>query len=234
MSTSGETTLSLTTTQIIQRAFNRLGVAQEGEALTPRMYSDGLEELNLLINEMNCDPHLWIYTEGTLNMVGNQAAYALSDPRPLRITSVRRVQNGIQVPLTQFSRQEYFDQPTQTTSPSIPVNYYFDPQVDEGTLYLWPCPSVTTASQYTLALTYVRQMDIMNATNNTIDMPQQWLQPVIWNLADNLETQYPVNDPRLAMKISARAQQSLAALKEWDTEPASIFLQPDYRWNSHA
>lgn len=230
MTTSGVTTYAPTTTEIIEGAFNCLGVAQEGEALTPRMYQDGLRALNWLIQTWSANPHLWTYTEGTLTMVGGQAAYALSDPRPLRITSVRRVQNGIQVPLIQFSRQEYFDMPTQTTSPSIPVNYYFDPQVDEGTLYLWPCPSTTTAAQYTLALTYVRQMDVMNATNNTIDMPQQWIEPVTWNLAKRLLTQYPVNDPALMQLVLGQAAESYASLIKWDNEPASIFLQPEHRW----
>lgn len=230
MTTSGATTYAPTTTEIIEGAFNCLGVAQEGEALTPRMYSDGLRALNWLIQTWCANPHLWAYTEGTLTMVGGQAAYALSDPRPLRITSVRRVRQGIQVPLIQFSRQEYFDMPTQTTSPSIPVNYYFDPQVDEGTLYLWPCPSATTAAQYTLAMTYVRQMDVMNATNNTLDMPQQWIEPVTWNLAKRLLTQYPVNDPALMQLVLGQAAESYASLIKWDNEPASIFIQPEQRW----
>lgn len=225
MTTSGETTYAPTTTEIIQGAFNVLGVAQEGEALTPRMYSDGLRALNWLIQTWSANPHLWTYREGTLAMVGNQPSYALSNPRPLRVTSVRRVQNGIQVPLTQFSRQEYFDQPTQTTSPSIPVNYYFDPQVDEGTLYLWPCPSTTAATQFSLALTYVRQMDVMNATNNTLDMPQQWIEPVTWNLAKRLMTQYPVNDPLMAKLVLGQATDTYNSLIQWDNEPASIYLQ---------
>lgn len=230
MTTSGVTTYTPTLTEIIEGAFNCLGVAQEGEALTPRMFADGKRALNWLIQSWSANPHLWTYQEGTLTMVGGQAAYALSDPRPLRITSVRRVQNGIQVPLIQFSRQEYFDQPTQTTSPSIPVNYYFDPQVDEGTLYLWPCPSVTAAAQYTLAMTYVRQMDIMSASNNTIDMPQQWIEPVNWNLAKRLMTQYPVNDPALMQLVLAQAAETYAQLIQWDNEPASIFISPEYRW----
>lgn len=234
MTTSGVTTYQPVTTEIIEGAFNCLGVAQEGEALTPRMYSDGLRALNWLIQTWSANPHLWTYQEGTLAMVGDQAAYALSAPRPLRITSVRRVQNGIQVPLTQFSRQEYFDQPTQTSSPSIPVNFYFDPQVDEGTLYLWPAPSTVTAAQYTLALTYVRQMQIMDASNNTIDMPQQWIEPVTWNLAKRLMTQYPVNDGNMMQLILGQAKETFDNLIQWDNEPASIYLQPDYRWGNRA
>lgn len=227
MTTSGITALDMTTLEIVTRAFNRLGVAQEGEALTPRMYEDGVAELNLLINEWNASPHLWTKEQATLTLVDDTAAYVVS-PRALRVTSCRYRLNGIETPMTMFSRQEYLDQPTKTVSPSIPVNFYFDPKVDTGTLYLWPAPSAQTVLQgYDIRYDYVRLMAIMDAANNTVDMPQQWLQPLIWNLADNLQTQYPVNDPNLANRVTAKAMQSLADLKAWDQEPASLFMQVD-------
>lgn len=234
MTTSGVTELQLTTSQVITRAFNRLGVAQEGEALTPRMYNDGLDELNLLIMQMNADPHLWIKVEGSLTLVADQAAYVVS-PRALRVWNCRYRLNGIETPMTQFSRQEYLDQPNKLVSTSIPVNFYFDPQVDVGTLYLWPAPSTSTVTQgYDVVYDYYRLMSIQVATNDTLDMPQQWQQALIWNLANNLETQYPVNDPRLAAKIEMQAATSYAMIKGWDNEDASVFFQPEARWTSYA
>jgi hypothetical protein len=60
-------------------------------------------------------------------------------------------------------------------------------------------------------------------------MPQEWLQTVIWNLANELETQYPVNDGRLAVKIERKAALLMQALKGFDNEPASLYMQPDYQ-----
>jgi hypothetical protein len=235
VTTSGTTTFELTTTQIIARAFKRLGIAQEGEALTALMYEDGRDELNLLINEWNAAEHLWIQEEGTVALVASQPSYVVS-PRALRIWNCRyRQSGGTDVPMTKFSRQEYLDQPNKTTSPSIPVNYYFDPKVSTGTLYLWPAPSAQTiASGLTIHYDYFRFMSIQVASNDTLDMPQQWQQALIWNLANNLETQYPVNDPKLADKIERRAGQTFAAISGWDNEDASIFISPDYRWDNRA
>lgn len=230
MTTSGVTSFSMTATQIIQRAFKRLGIAQEGEALTPAMYEDGLEEMNLLITEWNAHPRLWIKEEGSLALIADQPSYVVS-PAALRIEFCRYRLNGLDTPMTQFSRQEYYDQPNKTVSPSIPVNFYFDPQVDDQTLFLWPCPSTqTVAAGYSIRYDYIRLMAIMNASNNTLDMPFQWQQPLIWNLADNLQTQYPVNDGRLAAKITERAVTSYNSLMQWDNEPASLFMQPEVRW----
>lgn len=233
MTTSGEIAYEPVTLEIITSMFNVLGVAQEGEALTPRMYSDGLRALNWLVQTWSANPHLWTLEEGSFNLVGGQAEYIVS-PRALRVTSCRYRLNGIDTPMNMMSRQEYFDQPNKLVSPSIPVNFYFDPKVAEGTLYLWPCPSTLAASQYTIRYTYVRFIDVMDATNNTLDFPQQWIEPVVWNGAKRLMTQYPVNDPLMAQLVLGQAKETLDQLLQWDNEPASIYLQPEYRWGPRA
>lgn len=232
MTTSGQITYEPTTTEIIEGAFNCLGVAQEGEAMTPRQYQDGLRALNQLLQGWSAIQHLWTAVEGSVTLIADTPSYVVS-PRALRVLECRYRLNGIDVPMTMFSRQEYYDQPNKTTFPSIPVNFYFDPKVATGTLYLWPCPSAQTAAQYTIHFTYVRFLDIMDASNQTLDIPQQWIEAVTWNLARKLMTQYPVNDSNLAQIVMGTAAETYAALKAWDTEPASIFLQMDDRWGCY-
>lgn len=232
MTTSGTITYEPSTLQVIEAGFNILGVGQEGEALTPRMYQDGLRALNQLIQSMSAEPHLWTYEEGSVTLVANQPSYTVS-PRALRITDCRYRLNGIDVPMQMMSRQEYFDQPNKTVAPSIPVSFYFDPKVADGTLYLWPCPSTTAAAQYTIHYTYVRFLQIQSASSDTLDFPQQWIEAVSWNLARKLMTQYPVNDPNLAQIIVGTAKETMDALKAWDNEPASLFMQPDYQLGAY-
>ncbi len=227
MPTSGQTSFNLTSNEIIASAFNVLGIAMEGEALTAEMYTHGRRNLNLLIKSWGAHPRLWIKTEGTFAMVASQAAYNLT-PRALRVLSVRRRLNNIDTPMNELSRQEYFDQPNKTESPTIPVSFYFDPQTTTGTLYLWPAPSAQAVSQYTIRYTYIRRMDDMVSTNDDLDMPQEWLEPVIWNLAKRLITQYPVNDPNLVQLIIGQAQEYYNNLLAWDNEPASLYMAVDY------
>ena len=232
MTTSGQITYEPSTLQVIEAAFNVLGIGQEGEALSARCYQDGLRGLNQLIQSMSAEPHLWTYEEGSVTLIANQPAYVVS-PRALRITDCRYRLNGIDVPMTMMSRQEYFDQPNKTISPSIPVNYYFDPKVADGTLYLWPCPSTTASLNYSIHYTYVRFIQIQSASNDTLDFPQQWIEAVTWNLAQRLMTQYPVNDPGLAQIVIGTARQTMDALKSRDNEPASLYMQPDYLFLSN-
>lgn len=227
MTVSGAITYEPTVLEVITGMFNVLGIAQEGEALTPQMYTDGLRAYNGVIQTWSASPHLWTLEEGSLTLVSGQAAYTVS-PRALRITSCRYNLNGIDTPMRMFSRQEYFDQPNKTVSPSIPVNFYFDPKVENGTVYLWPAPSATAAADYTINYTYVRFIDIVNDTAQTADFPQQWFEALTWNGAKRLMTQYPVNDPGLAQIVLAQAGDYEARLRQWDNEPASVYFQVDY------
>lgn len=231
MTTSGTISFEPTTLEFITWGYNILGVAQEGEALTALMYQNGLRAFNGLIQTLSAFPHLWTATEGLLSLVGDQPSYVVS-PRALRILECRYrlTASGIDVPMTMFSRQEYFDQPNKTTSPSIPVNFYFDPKVATGTLYLWPCPSVTVASQYTVHYTYLKFIEIQDGSNQTIDIPQQWAEAVAFNLAKRLMTQYPVTDPILAQFVLAQANEYWTRMTAWDNEPASLYMQPESRY----
>lgn len=233
MSTSGTISYEPTTSQFIEWGYNLLGVAQEGEALTPTMYQNGLRALNGLIQTLSAFPHLWTATEGSVTLIADTRSYIVS-PRALRILECRYRLNGIDVPMTMFSRQEYYDQPNKTTSPSIPVNFYFDPKVETGTLYLWPCPSAQAAAQYEIHFTYLKFLEIQIASNQTLDIPQQWAEAIAFNVARRLMTQYPVNDPNLANEVRSQALEYWLRLTAWDNEPASLFMQPETRWPANA
>lgn len=233
MTTSGSVDYSLVTNTIIDKAFHRLGVASEGEAITARMYEDGRSSLNLMVKAWSAREHLWLETEASVTLVASQATYALAtlfSQKPMRVTSIRRrvTSGSTDTPMWPLSREEYFDLPNKTTA-AVPVNWYYDPQRALGTLYIWPTASTSVASAQTLQVTYLRRIEDFDASNNDPDLPQEWLEALIWNLADNLETEYPVNDPRRAAKIERNAALSLAAIESFDTEPTSLYLSPDWR-----
>jgi len=227
MTVSTSTAFTMTANQIVTRAFKVLGIGTEGEPLTSNMYADGLEDLNLLIKTLGAQDHLWIRTEGTLATVAGQAGYTVSNPKPMRVQSVRRVVGGVETPLNEMARDTYFAQPNKSLSPSIPTQFYYDPQQATGVLYLWPAPSAQFVAEQTLNVSFWRRMADIVTSSDELDMPQEWLQTIIWNLANDLETQYPVNDVRIAQKIERRAALLMRDLKNFDNEPASLYMQPD-------
>lgn len=232
MSTSGTVSFNMTALELVEKAFSRLGKNSEGRSLSARMWTDGLSSLNLLLKgPLGVTEHLWTKTERSVTLIEDTASYALT-PKPGRVLSVRRrLTSGdtiTDVPLAELSRQEYFDLSNKTTAPSVPTGWYYDPQSTTGTLYVYPVPDEDGATDNTLQLTYLRRIEDMSSTGDDLDMPQEWLDAVVWMLADSLETEYPVNDSRLAAKIERKAIEGKALVKSWDTEPASIYIQPEY------
>lgn len=229
MALSGTNEYSLVGNQLVELAFNKLGVGSEGEPLTARMYQDGYFALNLLVKTWSAMDHLWKRDDATLNLIGGQAEYLLPN-KPLRLGEVRRktILSGYEVPLTQWSRQQYLDQPNKSTAPSTPVNFYYDPKRTEGYLYLWPAPSVQVAALLTIRYDFITRLDDMLVSNDEADVPAEWLEALVYNLAVRLMPQYPVNDSNLSGLIIQMAERLFADLKGWDQEPVSFYMQPDY------
>lgn len=231
MSTSGSVDYNVTLNPLIDEAYSLCGIGSEGEAISADMYFRAKRSLNMLVKAWSASEKLWLRTEETLVLVADQADYDLTtlfEQKPMRVISARRriVSGTIDTPLRELSRQEYFDQSNKATS-SVPTAYYYDPQRDIGTLFLWPPPSTATAAAQTVELTYLRRIEDFDESNNDPDFPQEWLLALTYGLAEQLALKYGVNAD-LRREISARAAMYKAQIEAWDTEPASLFMQPDY------
>lgn len=232
MTVSAVSTYSLSLNELADEAFDLLGVGSEGEAITADMYARAKRSLNLMILTWNADEDLWRRETRSVTLLASTAAYAMASPKPMRIEGATRknTASGYETPMTMWSRQEYRDQPNKTSAPSTPINFYYDPQRDTGTLYIWPAPTSAVASAFTLQLDILRPMFLMDASADTLDFPQEWQETVVYNLAVRLMPKYPVNDASQAQLVIAQAGALLGKLKAWDQETASIYLQPDNRW----
>lgn len=229
---TGPTVYRLSALEIIQEALDVIGVGSEGETTTADMYRRGLRSLNLMISSWNAMEDLWRKEQVTVAPIANTAAYAIT-PKPMRVLSGRRklLNGGYETPMTQWSRQEYLDMPNKLNSPSTPVNFYYDPQRDTGTVYLWPSPSVAVTPTISIELDVLRPMFIISTSGDEIDFPQEWQETVVYNLAKRLMMKYPVNDPGIAQQVIRTADDLFFKLKAWDNEPTSIYLQPEERWD---
>lgn len=232
MTVSTVNVLTFSLNELIREALDLIGVGAEGEPITADMYRRGKMSANLLVLTLNAQEDLWRHQTVPVTFIADTAAYVIT-PKPMRITNVRRKQTvgGYETPMTEWSRQEYLDQPNKTSSPSTPVNFYYDPQRDTGTLYFWPAPSAAVATQATAIADVLRPMFLFDTSADTVDMPQEWQEAFVYNLAKRMKLKYPVNDARISAEIDNMADTLFADLKGWDNEPASVFLQRDNRWD---
>lgn len=228
MTTSGTITYNLNAGQVVTEAMGLIGVENEGEsALSAYDMNKGLTALAMMLKSAGIANNLWRYTEGTITPLLATASYALT-AKARRVWSIRRRVSGNDVALNPISREEYFEKSNKTQT-GTPLDFYYDRQRGTGTVYLWPTPDAAFVANGTLQMTYHRIAEDITSEANDLDVPQEWLETIVYMLADRLATSYPSDiSPTERVRIGQRAQALFAALTDDDDEPTSVFLSPDF------
>lgn len=220
MTSSGSTDFSLSRNDIIEEAFQLIQIGQEGEPITAAFLVSANRSLNMMVKTWMADGiKLWKLTDRNLGLAVGKATYTLS-PRPLEITNVRIKDGAQETPIISLSRQEYFTLPNKE-SRGTPVNWYYDPQVATGVLYIWPTPSDATK---TIKYTSRDPLEDFDTATDTPDFPQEWFEALAYNLAIRLAPKYsrPLDEG-----VIVTAASTLATLKAWGQENESVYVGLD-------
>lgn len=227
MSTSGSTDFSLNSRQVIDEALRLIGALQEGDSPTTARANEALNALNMMLKTWGGKERLWLVSSDTVTLIAGQATYTLSTS-VRRVTSVRRRVASLDTPMIELSRSEYDDLPTKSAT-GTPNSWYFDKQRVSRTLSIWPTADATVAATYTLPYTYVRIIDDCDTLDNDPDVPSEWLEVLVYNLAKRLGPRYGGIDNAEFAMIAATADDLLKLLPSLDQEEASMFFQPGYQ-----
>lgn len=227
MATSGSVNWSLTSRQIISEALENLNVIGIGDTPGPEDAAKALSVLNQMLKTWGTAKRLWLKTEGSVTLVASTASYVLTAAR--EVLSVRRRTSGIDTPLTVMSRQEYYDYPSKSAT-GMPYQWYFDPQRATRTLYVVSVPTATEAASTTLPYTYIRAIEDADALDNDADLPQEWMETILYGLMARLLVPYSVHltDPAKAAEVKERAQTLYGQLSAYDDEDTAVFMQPSF------
>lgn len=144
--------------------------------------------------------------------------------RPLRVPMSRRFNYAslIETPMIMVSRADYNNLPNKLTT-GIATQLFYDPRGGantQGLLKVWPVLPVATDA---VKFTWYRPLQDFNTSANTPDLPTEWLNALIWNLAIEMAPEYDVTQERMAI-ISNRAAYWLDIAMGWDREPESTYF----------
>jgi hypothetical protein len=152
-------------------------------------------------------------------------AYTAKINRPQRIISAyRRDINDADIPLDVGSRKAYSDLTNKTTE-GKPVQVFYDPQLTNGVLYIWPTADLATD---VIRFWYERVLEDFDAVTDNPDFPIEWAEALSYNLADRLA-------PSFGMPLAERgylkneAREKLDIALGFDREESVISFQPDVR-----
>lgn len=246
-------TYSITRDQIISLALRKLGILEIGVTPDAESIANASMSLNLLIKQLSTDGlKLWKISELIIPLTSGKTSYTLggnsSDlmydslaptvaitDKPLKVIQgfYRNIQSTpyIDTPVMLVSKQEYNVLGSKFSTGTANTIFY-DPRKLNGLLYVYLTPD--SNAQTNLQLHIVAQMplnDISLATDIP-DFPNEWMNCLVWNLADQLALEYgvPMN---ARQEIATRALAYKTQLSDWDVEASSTFFQPDFRSTSN-
>ena len=149
--------------------------------------------------------------------------------RPLKIHSVRKV-TGIDTgststqtatALTQLSHTDFMELPSRNTNGS-PTHYYYNPDLDSGSLYLYPRPD--DPDMY-FSFSFSRMLEDFDASTDNADFPSEWLETITYQLAVRLATAFGKDAKLQSLMPMASAMYEM--MLDNDAETGSVYLSPD-------
>jgi len=147
--------------------------------------------------------------------------------RPLRVISAFVRQLGATLatsndtPCRIMSREEY-NMFGQKASAGTPVQLYYDPQSNTGNLYIYP---VFQNVQQALFIQFEKPIDDFATVSDDFDMPQEWAEALVWNMAWRMCPAYQVPSKQVD-QIKELALFSYDMIDGWDQEIASVQMMP--------
>jgi hypothetical protein len=154
--------------------------------------------------------------------------YAYSDliPRPQMISNAQFADrfNGSEIPLEEWSRDDYFSQPDKLTQGSA-SQYYYSPQLNHGLLYVWP---TAYSSLNVLNFTYIRPINVTANNADNVDFPAEWYLPLAYKVAEMLCDEYYVTSTEQQL-IKAKSDELMGTVLAFDNSGESIRIEL-FRW----
>jgi hypothetical protein len=206
---SGTTTFNMDLGEIIQEAYERLGILM----LSGLDYRMARRSIDIMMQEWaNRGLNLWTVEEGTQVLTASDGSYDLPSDCIDVIDAVLRTGTGTSqqdVSMTRISVSTYATLPNKNVT-GRPVEYYVDRQ-RTPTITVWPIPDATQT--YTLVYWQLRRIqDTGQPASNIMDMPTRFIPALCAGLAYYLAMKKPSAMNRAeALKMVYEEQWTLAA-----------------------
>jgi hypothetical protein len=124
-----------------------------------------------------------------------------------------------------YNRDDYMNLPNKQTLGRPSTNYYYErkttPQVS-----LWPIPNNEFDH---LTIVRHRQIQDIGKFTNQIELPERWLEAIIWQLAERLCFELPDVRPERVSMVQLNAAKNLITVGNEETDGATIRLASNIR-----
>jgi len=246
-------TYSINRDQIISLALRKLGVVEIGETPDAGSIANASISLNLMIKQFSMEGlKLWKNSELIIPLTSGKTSYTLGGSsstlmydsiaptvaitdKPLKAIQgfYRNIQTTpyIDTPLLLVSKQEYNMLGSKFSTGTANTIFYDVKQLN-GILYVYLTPDANAQTNLQLHLVVQLPLNDISLATDIPDFPNEWMNTLVWNLADQLALDYgvPMN---ARQEIMQRATIYRMQATDWDVEAASTYFSPDFRSNNN-
>lgn len=207
-------TVKTSQTAIVHRALRIVGVARKGMPVEAEDYQAGAEALNALVHNLaSLQPPLlpWRVDVQTVNLADNTDTYTLN-PALVAVEGVRFLgADGSAKPLSPMTEHDLFILRGDPVPPFEPAHYLYRRKPQSAEIVIWP--AMTDATGASIEVVGYRPLVDFATPETTADLPNEWVEVLVWGLAKNLALEYRLPAERLA-QIDQRFKEAIGFAKE--------------------
>lgn len=243
------TSYSVTRDQIITSALRKLNAIDLSDSVDSLQLANASTAFNLMIKMwVSGGLKMWKNTELTLPLVANTNLYVLgpgtttgikdsitgtlSYDKPLKLTQAwlrnTSVTPNIDTPMQILSKQDY-NMLGSKRSTGTANSVFLDPKATTSLFYVYLAPDSLVPTIYELHMNVNTLISDLNSGTDIPDFPIEWMQALVWGLADQLAIEYSVPGNHRA-EIAQKAEKYKQEMEAYDVEYTSTFFTPDLRF----
>lgn len=205
--------MTVTVKKLIKKSMQTAGILTKNQEPTADEYNDALDALNNLLSSLSNDS-LFIYarTWETFPLSAGITAYTIgpgqtfNTVRPIDIVESYVRISGVSDFDLAIITDENYNQIQYKPAQGVPQWLNYDNAYPAATIRLFPVPSAAY-SLFILSEKILSQFSI----NDTIDLPPGWERMLIFNLADDIDSDY---GQEISQSAKETAVKSLAMIKK--------------------
>lgn len=131
-----------------------------------------------------------------------------------------------EIPLARINRDDYTNLPNKSFQSNRPLQYWFDRQVNQPIMHLWPVPN-DQAETYQITLWRQRYIMDVGTLTEEVEIPQRWYEAIVSLLASRLAMETMEADPQLIPMLDAKAANALAIAQMEERDNSPMMIQPN-------
>lgn len=150
--------------------------------------------------------------------------FRITATSPLNFSAITLGNLPQEIPLGQLNRDSYVNQ-SNKVFPGRPSNYYFQRNLPQPVVYLWPAPFVAAEAAQLILWRHRQIMDTENLQQE-VEMPDRWQEAIINGLAARVAAETPMVDGTLMPMLEQKAAISQQRAWDGDNDGSPIQINP--------